>query len=149
MTEMDVSSAAADSSVVYLVSEGLQNPTETSRWAERFVTVVLREKYPRATLRWLNEDMEVREPYDLVLDPHDGPRVYVEIKSTVSHDRTSFEMSANEVAWAIKEGAQYWICHVRGAGQADARVMLIRDPVSLFGRGLQLVVHVAQNMLAL
>ena len=62
---------------------------------------------------------------------------YVEVKSTVSLNKPFFEMSVQELLFALDAAAAYQVYRISAAFSAEATIACIGDPVSALedGRG--------------
>jgi hypothetical protein len=91
-------------------------------------------------VEWTNQHGETKAPYDIKLVSRSGglsSTVFVEVKSTRSHDRNLFELSLGEWEFMSREPVvPYHIYRVYDAGdRARTRIMVIEDPVQLLKEG--------------
>ena len=60
-------------------------------------------------MEWVNAELESGLPYDIRLVPassDEGGVIYIEVKSTRTADRNSFEISPAELRMAMKKGTR-------------------------------------------
>lgn len=94
---------------------------------------------------WVNKERESGAPYDVVLYSQEssadasgqqlaraGERVFVEVKSSRFSDKAAFDLSVAELEFAKEWRGAYWIYRVTGAGSADPRVTVIKDPYGMW-----------------
>jgi len=133
-----------------------------ARWGEALVAAYL-EGHPQVLsggwrVVWVNREQESGLPYDILLQapgstpggpnaapcPHPLPQahqhasdtsaLYIEVKSTVSHDKQAFEVSRNEMQVAGEMRGRYMVYRVFGAGSSSAAMCVLPDPVQLWER---------------
>lgn len=75
--------------------------------------------------------------YDIEsIDPDDGQRIYIEVKSTSEEDpATPFEISEAELRWAMRHGSRYWIYRVTSTNTATPRLTRYQDPAAWLRSG--------------
>ena len=121
------------------------------RWGERLATAALRACNEFDSVRWVNEEKEQGLPYDIEavrakLDAPDGgdepahgdshsEKVYLEVKTTTSHDKALFEISCAELDFMRRAGSSYELCRVWAAGTPNARVARLREPAAALASG--------------
>ena len=83
---------------------------------------------------------ESGKPFDVVVGA-EGQEVFVEVKSTASQSKPSFEISLREIETARALRERYEVFRVLGAGSSTPSVAVLRGLAELLERGaLQLVV---------
>jgi hypothetical protein len=85
-----------------------------------------------ATVRWVARDGET-PGWDVEYLDERGELVRVEVKSTVGHTFTSFDMTANELIAAKQHGMSYHLYLVANCLSPTKRCLqIVQDPVSVF-----------------
>eukprot|EP00854_Cymbomonas_tetramitiformis_P004298 gene4298-5292_t len=123
----------------------------TGRWGEALVHAYLLQATSRLTdecrqgqsVTWMNQHAESGAPYDMVIVtrvPDDvGGEVsrkdFVEVKSSIAHDKGWFEISPAELDFAGSKADQYHVFRVYGIGTASPKLVKISDPISLWSSG--------------
>jgi hypothetical protein len=105
---------------------------ELGRWGEQLVWQLLAAKNGSVEkLEWVNKSEESGKPYDIVYGT--GPtKKFVEVKTTKTNDKSSFEISLNELLFAAAHSGSYVIFRVYGAEHAqNLRVVCIDDPIKM------------------
>jgi hypothetical protein len=95
-----------------------------------------------SVVEWMNQDAETGLPYDICIHHASGGREYIEVKSTSTVDKMTFEMSVQELDYASQQGSMYSIYRVfqvrpdvgdmRSFIQgAPCRIVKLRNPITL------------------
>ena len=66
---------------------------------------------------------------------------YIEVKTTVSHEKSYFEVTLAELDWARRHLSAYTITRVFGAGSGTVHIASLQDPAEYLGNGLTLLVR--------
>lgn len=75
----------------------------------------------------MNSEGLTTTPYDIVLKrKSDGGHTFIEVKSTTLQDKTWFEISLQELQFAIEKERDYHVYRVFGIGQESGRVRLTK-----------------------
>jgi hypothetical protein len=85
-----------------------------------------------AKVQWISQE-SVGEGYDIVSYETDGSKRFIEVKSSVSRQRT-FDMSDNEWRTACELGDSYYICRVTSV-RSKPSVSYFRNPQQLEQEG--------------
>jgi hypothetical protein len=126
------------------VASSVEQQMNTGRWGEQLVAGHLRKTLASAEVKWVNEEEERGEPYDIIVTEHDGASgsrnvSYVEVKATTSADKPYFEISIAELGFALKHGAAYSLYRVFNANSEHAHVLKLHNVArSLTNGGLVL-----------
>ncbi|OWM67600.1 hypothetical protein CDL15_Pgr024685 [Punica granatum] len=86
-------------------------PVQIGRQGERIAFKHLCEKYCRKSVKWVNEDSETGNPYDITVAAEGGIQ-YIEVKATRSIDKDWFFISVQEWEFAAHEGGSFSIARV-------------------------------------
>ena len=105
---------------------------QTGDWGERFVFEWLRQRHPRSTVVWVNQEGETGKPYDITIRDATGRVVYVEVKATRRANLDVFPISWAELLFAAEHSRNFRICRVYNAGGQgrSARVITVASPVT-------------------
>ncbi|KXZ45779.1 hypothetical protein GPECTOR_50g572 [Gonium pectorale] len=130
--------AAAD------VAEAGVSRDPAARWAEALVFQLLRRDTSVAEAGWSVEWVSDREdmrfaPYDIIMTrgapPDSLQRMYVEVKSSTSANKRSFEISTQELCKAQQERESYVIFRVLGVGSLTSlELLVLADPWAMCAR---------------
>jgi len=102
-----------------------------AEWGEEWVFNTLRRKYANqgdVEVRWLNQQHEQFEFYDVLVLFRDGRQEFYEVKSTVTTEKHLLEVSEKQVIEASKLKDRFNIVRVFGAGSRNARMLLVPNP---------------------
>ncbi|GFS15970.1 tudor domain-containing protein [Elysia marginata] len=110
---------------------------KTGRWGEMLVLdYLLRLKDSDSSIEavlWANAEGEKGLPWDFEVvyfgmeGPDDSRSVYIEVKTTVTQDREIFEMSSRQLELALKEGENFQVYRVFGAGKPEPRLLRVEN----------------------
>lgn len=89
---------------------------------------------PIVTLRLMNEANKEQTGYDLLLIENNTP-TYIEVKSSISNDKESFELSHQQWNCLVQFKEQYAIYRVINAGTSSASVTVIKNPLQYICSG--------------
>lgn len=106
-------------------------------WGEEFVNNYLKQKYKGQsdiTIKWLNQNEFIGIGYDFVILKDDIEVEYIEVKSKVSYQPSSIEISGIQWEWARElydnnDGEKFKIYLVLGAGKDNASISIINNPI--------------------
>ncbi len=102
------------------------------QWGERFVYAFLKEtrELPDGRkileVRWINDQTESGNPYDLVVAVEDE-MVYVEVKSTASADKELVALSWKELKFAEEKTESFYLFRVYNAGRVSPQLRWLKD----------------------
>ncbi|KAM5562292.1 protein NO VEIN-like [Rosa sericea] len=82
----------------------------TGRLGELVAFKYFVEKGGKSAVKWVNEHNETGLPYDIVLGENN--KEYIEVKATKSARKDWFEISMNELQFAVEKGEAFSIAHV-------------------------------------
>ncbi len=85
---------------------------------------------PVFELIWNNKIRESNQSPDIWVRAK-GEQTYWEVKTTISDDKESFELTSAETAFAISKGSQYYIIRVIRAGTVRAEAFIYPNPFLL------------------
>ena len=132
---------------------------DLGRWGEAAVSWYLSRRYPDDRVVWVNREAETRLPYDIIIrrrpastaaarggEPAEEA-LYVEVKTTGAVDKRAFELSLNELGFALGHPGAYHIYRVEifyaateagggggeCAGRPTARVRVVKDLAAALG----------------
>jgi hypothetical protein len=126
------------------VASSVEQQMSTGRWGEQLVAGHLRKTLASAEVKWVNEEEERWQPYDIIVTEHGGASgsrnvSYVEVKATTSADKPLFEISIAELEFALKHGAAYSLYRVFNANSEHVHVLKLHNVArSLTNGGLVL-----------
>jgi hypothetical protein len=114
------------------VTSSVEQQMSTGRWGEQLVAGHLRKTLASAEVKWVNEEEERWQPYDIIITEHGGASgsrnvSYVEVKATTSPDKPLFEISIAELEFAQKHGAAYSLYRVFNANSEHVRVLKLHN----------------------
>ncbi len=140
-------------------AENLSRKTreEIGRWGEEYalkcIKEALVERYSDASLVdtgqgfrlerngsviveviWENKNGESGKPYDIKIIEN-GDKTFVEVKSTSSTTKGTFQLSENEWSFMKEKGDRYYIYRVYGAGSRSPKARKIQNPMKLIQKG--------------
>ena len=122
-----------------LVLQDGGNKDDVGRWGEMFVFEYLKKQKELAgadmniDIEWMNEAGNTTAPYDFVVrrdvaGTSGSVATFIEVKSTRSQQKETFEISCQELALAIKEREAFHVYRVFGAGAPGCiRLLRIRN----------------------
>ncbi len=86
----------------------------TGRRGEELVFRYLKEKYPNETIKWMNEEEESYESYDIhrIKTSENDREEFIEVKTTRVIDQNTFPISIGEVKYLLKHSSNYFIYRV-------------------------------------
>eukprot|EP00298_Acanthocystis_sp_HF-20_P011017 c19183_g1_i2.p1 GENE.c19183_g1_i2~~c19183_g1_i2.p1 ORF type:complete len:244 (+),score=115.88 c19183_g1_i2:46-732(+) len=114
---------------------------ETGKWGEEFVLNYLKSNYPNSEIKWFNENGESGNFYDIELKHSSDDIEYIEVKTTLTDDKSFFEVSWRELQFAAEKESKFQIYRVYGAGKNSVRVVKVINPIVLSVKGkLQLMI---------
>ena len=100
--------------------------TEIGRWGEYLVYNYLLQQQEMhgdiSSINWCNSDDETGNPYDfeVKLNTEQGEvSIYVEVKSTLSDTKDWFEISFQQVKFALQKKEQFHVYRVFSAGDME------------------------------
>ena len=110
-----------------------ENPIkeEIGRWGEQFVFSFLQSqaKYlqheEEVEIRWMNEIQNTTTPYDFEILRGKTVKTFVEVKSTSSAQKEAFEISVQELSFALEKREAFHLYRVFNAGKPSS-VRLLR-----------------------
>lgn len=119
-----------------LVLQDNVNKDDIGRWGEMFVFEYLKEQKKLAAadmnidIEWMNEAGNTTAPYDFVVrrdvaGNNGSVATYIEVKSTCSQHKETFEISSQELAFAFRQREAFHVYRVFGAG-APGCIKLLR-----------------------
>ena len=65
-------------------------------------------------IEWINCNNETGQPYDIKITQSDGKMVYIEVKSTGGHEKKEFEISSQQLKFALEQGSNFHLYRVSG-----------------------------------
>ncbi|KAL6211288.1 hypothetical protein ACLB2K_016515 [Fragaria x ananassa] len=110
---------------------GTPNATQaimTGRLGEHVAFKYFVEKAGESAVKWVNEHNETGLPYDIVLGEN---KEYVEVKATKSARKDWFEISMNELQFAVEKGEAFSIAHVMLLDNNVAKVRVYNNLAKL------------------
>lgn len=111
---------------------GTPNATQaiiTGRVGELVAFKYFVEKGGNSAVKWVNEHNETGLPYDIVLGENN--KEYIEVKATKSARKDWFEISMNELQFAVEKGEAFSIAHVILLDNNVAKVRVYKNLVKL------------------
>ena len=66
------------------------------------------------SIEWINCNNEAGQPYDIKITQSDGKMVYIEVKSTGGHEKKEFEISSQQLKFALEQGSNFHLYRVSG-----------------------------------
>ncbi|XP_004292523.1 PREDICTED: uncharacterized protein LOC101312697 [Fragaria vesca subsp. vesca] len=100
----------------------------TGRLGEHVAFKYFVEKAGESAVKWVNEHNETGLPYDIVLGEN---KEYVEVKATKSARKDWFEISMNELQFAVEKGEAFSIAHVMLLDNNVAKVRVYNNLAKL------------------
>ncbi|CAE7207458.1 unnamed protein product [Symbiodinium sp. CCMP2456] len=124
-----------------------EDERQVASWGERWVFHYLKRKYadqPNVEVKWLNDEEEQFEFYDVVVRFPNGAQDCYEVKTTITGDNKPMEVSERQVLEAAKLKQRFNFVRVFGAGGTSPKMLLIPNPSSQWlqkaSTGVQLLV---------
>lgn len=118
LPDFDLSSSSIPLSEIS-VNETFQSSDDeadaiTGRQGEALIFQYLKQTYPNAEIKWMNEEKESYQPYDISIktNAEDEHEEFIEVKTTRSINQYTFPISIGEVQWLLKHPANYFIYRV-------------------------------------
>ena len=66
------------------------------------------------SIEWINCNEEAGQPYDIKITQSDGKIVYIEVKSTGGHEKKEFEISSQQLKFALEQGSNFHLYRISG-----------------------------------
>ena len=66
------------------------------------------------SIEWINCNEEAGQPYDIKITQPDGKIVYIEVKSTGGHEKKEFEISSQQLKFALEQGSNFHLYRISG-----------------------------------
>lgn len=129
------------------------------KWGELFVFNSLKNKYQNDTLQetetgfivtqfpdnkleivWLNKNGDKGKGYDFVMKKNDVEIEYIEVKTKTKDSDELVKVNGQQWEWARKlydqgKGNQYCFYLVKNAGEENAEIVVLRNPIKLWKDG--------------
>lgn len=119
------------------------NAEAVGQWGERLVAAELAHAHDVAgtamVVNHVNLFGEQGRPYDITVSKDGCVDLYVEVKTTVLHDKPYFDVTLAELDMARMKGSAYAFYRVLGAGSDNVRLAFLRNPAEHIGAGLGLL----------
>ena len=71
-------------------------------------------KAKNIVIEWINCNDEAGQPYDIKITHPDGKVVYIEVKSTGGHEKKEFEISSQQLKFALEQGSNFHLYRISG-----------------------------------
>ena len=83
---------------------------------EEIIYKYLRGQYEakNVAVEWINSNDEAGQPYDIKIIHPDGKVVYIEVKSTGGHEKKEFEISSQQLKFALEQGSNFHLYRISG-----------------------------------
>ena len=87
---------------------------------EEIIYNYLRDQYDtkvkskNIAIEWINCNGEAGLPYDIKITHPDGKVVYIEVKSTGGHEKKEFEISSQQLKFALEQGSNFHLYRISG-----------------------------------
>ena len=90
-------------------------------------------------VEWMNTDQETGQPYDIRVIGHTSPAngcesveesvlAHVEVKSTLLNERKGFEISSQQIKFAMEQGSKFHLYRVSGVlEQSKLRIRKLQN----------------------
>ena len=121
-----------------LVLQDSANREDVGRWGEIYVFEYLKKQREldglgkNLEIKWMNEAHNTTAPYDFEIRRDDHQTTFIEVKSTRSHDKDVFEISLQELAFALEKRDDFHLYRVFGAGlQGSIKLLRMRNVAKL------------------
>ncbi|MBS0358928.1 MAG: DUF3883 domain-containing protein, partial [Proteobacteria bacterium] len=94
-----------------------------------------KQKPMKIQVEWCNKTTESGKPYDFVISKTGKPERVIEVKATITADKTEFEVSHDQWGTMHRLGARFRFFRVFDTGQEDITITKIKDPAKLLEEG--------------
>lgn len=113
------------------------------KWGEQHVFKHLKEKFKKFNnieIMWLNQEGDVGTGCDFVVKKEGAEVEYIEVKTKLGEEEALVEITGTQWEFARElfnqnEGDKYWIYMVVNAGQNNAKIKKLQNPISLWKDG--------------